>query len=327
MKKWLLKHIKKQKKEELNQEHLDEGSMQKKEIMRVNSTFFLKITDELRLNNLELDEGSIMVLSSMLFMLNTNYYYRITEALPSLTKEKLIDKVLEQIVLYLRTTAKKVLRQEDIFSLIKNCYFIDPSVKQKILTEISPSITNIENNRVDYVITRNNDTANKEVLEERTEDDMAIEEFLDSTFDVYDDKAYEDIIGTIKQDKAINEEIDTENIKIDLKVIKQIVILAYEEFPKEMRSYFPNSTFLNLAVKLFVHVFFYANIYNIEIMGEQEILYSFIPLHFFDYNFKLKFLDAITKRLNLDSSMHPYRIKQAAKKAAKIIPFEQKSNN
>ena len=92
-------------------------------------------------------------LNKLLFLVNANYFDRITEYLPSLTREKLIDHIIKQAVIYYRNTDRRKFDETDAEKIISYCLLIKPELKKEISQEFKDSKVKL-GNMIDYAIER-----------------------------------------------------------------------------------------------------------------------------------------------------------------------------
>lgn len=249
----------------------------RKEINQKTTTFYKYILNSLEKNNIKATMGTLTSINNILHLINTNYYYKITKS-SHLSREELLEKVLDQIIKYLGRINPKELKETDIINIINNCYFISNDIKNPIIqalsTEIHPKKSPANNYPTDF----DNSNYYRALIEGITEKDNYLKEY-----------------GNIN------------NIEWDYNILGQVIsyILRYRSEIKR------NLEAVNYSDYYIISSYIY-NAMCYSIMNQeakityQSLLSTFKDWEDVDYKTKLKITTDIIEELNLTEIRRPY---------------------
>ncbi len=94
-----------------------------------------KLKETLVPRSLILEEETRENINQFLYLINSNYYYSIKESNPNLKREKLVDRVLSQIINYLERNNITNFDHKIAKKVLEKCDFISPNLKKEIIKE------------------------------------------------------------------------------------------------------------------------------------------------------------------------------------------------
>lgn len=276
--------------------------------------FYQEILDKCKTNNFIIDNNSNTAINQLLYLINANFYFAIRNSVPSLKRAELIDRVLDQIIFYLRDNNKKFSDLE-VDAILKNCYFINADIRKEIVKEFKKAKYWMLDH-YDYRILK------KQNQEQEIEEPI-IEHML-CQFNINDISYYQllvDILNNETNDEVFTKYGDFSHINWDLESLKTIMCIIVENFKRELNEGEEVFYHFNLVASFMYNAAVYANLNKKDNMGINEFIQTFKGWSFFDFDLKLKALDCIFKEMNLDYSMHPFRNNAPKKENKKLVKF------
>lgn len=283
------------------------------------SCFYQEINSKDKLANLP--SSSINNINQFLYMINENYYEDITNN-HDLRREEVIDKILDQIVIYVSRYGLYDFNANHAKEIIKGCIFINDNVKRDIIKEFKRSEYIFDGHKRYQVLSKNLDT-NKNpdlCIAELHEANNSTEHYL-KTFDVNDVKWYEFLL-------KCTSEIATEygspyNVEWDLESLCDIMSFMLNKFHSEFTEVKGEYYNADVVISFMYNAFVYTTLNNTGRVGINEIIQTFKAWDFFDnlFDLKLEVLDSIFEYFDLDYRMHPFRETKKSKKDNKILNF------
>lgn len=123
-------------------------------IGELTASFFEEICDAENQNGIRLSFDNKNNLNQFIYMINSNYYDRIALNLPSITRELLVEKIINLAFLYLKETGKNDFTHKDVSKILEGCYYIKDDLKKEIIKEFRKSRAKIGDKYI-YQIVRN----------------------------------------------------------------------------------------------------------------------------------------------------------------------------
>ena len=289
------------------------------------SCFYREIRSKEHLRDINSDAVNNM--SQFLCMINANYYDEINSLLTTkLSREALIDKVLDQIDLYVSKYGLASFTIIQVKDIINGCIFIDDELKKSIIKEYKNSAIHIGTRKV-YRILNKNINSKKDIdqsIKEMKEERHSTEHYM-KTFDVEDVKWYEYLLECASkvEENKYGSPYDVEWDLYALRDVMAFMLINFRTKLTEAKGEYFNS---EVVMSFMYNVFVYATVNNTGHVGINEIIQTFKNWDFFEglFNLKLEVLDAIFDHFDLDYSMHPYHNKKAKKNKGQVLSFPKK---
>lgn len=278
--------------------------------------YYQEIINKLSNNNVLLDHDSMTTINQFLYMININYYSLIKESIPRLRRDELINRILDQITLYLIKNNQQTFNDFDASEVIKKCFFIKEDIQNQIIKEFSSS-KYLMGNSIDYRILKNN-----EILVET-------EPLVDHNrcqFDITSIDEYK-LIVTILNQKVPTQYGDFSHLEWDYEILKEVMISIINNHSKELYELDNEFYHFDLVASFIYNAAIYAKLNKKSSVGINEIINTFKEWPYIPFSLKLSMLDTIFKELNLDYKSHPFRkTEHIEKKVLEFVPKTEKSN-
>ena len=270
-------------------------------------------------NNIYLPEHEKYCLNKLLYLINLNYFEKISKTLPSITREKLINHIIDQTVIYYKRTAKKTFDENDAKEIIDYCLLIKPEIKEEIISEFKSSKVKIANEK-DYAIAKHGSTTLYELglFEEFT---TKQEEQSGYNFDITSQNDLHTLIVGASDQEYYKQFGNAHELDWDMDFLKRILVLIAANYRQELIEYHNDYSNLALATSLITNSITYALVNNRSEVGQREILSSFKNWRYVPFTMQDKILTKLFEEDEIDYSLHPYRERKDPKatKGAKII--------
>lgn len=280
------------------------------------SVFFKEIESVLSKESLKLGEVNINIINDLIHLVNVNYY-KISDK-KTLEREELIERVILQATLYLEKTGKEELKDEDIAIIIRNCFFIEDSVKEEIIKEFKDSAVKFGSFTLHSIENRYFDTEKTQIETKNQK--------VNFFFDIENIEHYKMVVeGLTANETYLREYGNIDNIEWNYQALKDVFSIMVTKFQSELRKLEPKngySTF-NLAGSYFYNIMCYAVMNQKAEVDYQSMLATFKDWDYLPYMIKLKMASEIITELNLKDVKHPYLQKAKPTQKTKIIKFSK----
>lgn len=290
-------------------------------ISSLTANFLPEINKQLEQAKLEISEKQKHNINQFIYMINANYFDKIHEHLPSLTRENLIDNLIFQITCQIEIKGNKMFTADNIKELLECCYFIPRDLKEEINQEFKNSKTKISKGNYEYRIVRN------DLKEEKFEYvDLKQEQQKNRphTFDIKNIDDYHLILnGLLSHDEYYNQFGNPKDVNIDLEQVKEIMVIIADKFKKELIENDPEYRNLDLVASFINNLIIYSLVNDKENPNIKEILNTFKDWDYVPLDVKLDMIDEIFANKELDYSINPYRTKEK-EPVEKILKFPKK---
>lgn len=287
-----------------------------KEIRLGKNFFWNEIQIYANKNGITLDTQDLNTINQLLYMINENYYDIISKNI-RLTRDELVNKILEIIFLYIESHDKN-LDDDDIKNIINSIFFIDNDIKKKMFKEFIQGKCKIEE-RIDYRIISKN--VNR--------DSMFSNPYINTADDIvpffqYDDcREYEMLIKVFIDKEYFNKYGDASSIDWNIPLIRDIMSLIVVEFDKELKEEVENYSPIDFITSFIYNLGVYCLVNNRNDVGPYEIVNVFKNWNVVPFNLRLSIVNRIFEKYELDIANHPFEIKEIHHQDSqrKIIQF------
>lgn len=277
----------------------------------------------------DIDQDAISNINQFLCMINGNYFEEINDTLiTKLSREELVDKILEQIVIFASKHNLSSFTITEAESIINGCIFINDDIKKRIIKEYKQSAINIDGRKIYRILNKNFD-CNKsldESIGEMHQEKASTEHHL-KMFDVNEVSEYEFLLKCFDLVEE-NEYGNINEVEWDLQSLCDIMSFMLNTFhtklTKEKGEYYNSEVVMSFMYNVFV----YAQVNKTGKVGLNEIINTFKKWDFFEglFYLKLEILDAIFEEYKLDYSTHPYRNHKNKNPKNKLLSFPKNQN-
>lgn len=281
--------------------------------------FYYEIESKEELANL--DHGVYNNINKFLYMINENYYEEIASKY-NFRRDELIDKILDQIAIYVSKYGMYEFTLDEAKPIINGCIFIEDSLKKKMLKEFKQSEYHFNGRKHYRILSKNLDSKkNHDVcIAESNEERKSTDHYLRS-FDINAIEWYEFLLECAS--KSETEYGNVYNVEWDLECVRDIMAFMLTNFHFKFTEYKGEYYNVDVVISFMHNVFVYASVNNTGKIGINEMIQTFKHWNFFEgyFNLKLEVLDAIFENFDLDYNMHPYRETKKSKKENKVLSF------
>lgn len=287
-------------------------------INETTSVFWSDIDLKFESNNIYLPEHEKYCLNKLLYLINLNYFEKISKTLPTITREKLINHVIDQTVIYYKRTAKKTFDENDAKEIIDYCLLIKPEIKEEIISEFKSSKVKIANEK-DYAIAKHGNTILYELG--LFEEFSLKQEESGYNFDITSLNDLHTLIVAASEKEYYTQFGNAHELDWDMDFLKRVLVLIAANYRQELIEYHNDYSNLALASSLITNSITYALVNNRSEVGQREILSSFKNWRYIPFTMQDKILTKLFEEDEIDYSLHPYRERRDPKvtKSAKII--------
>lgn len=287
-------------------------------INETTSVFWSDIDLKFESNNIYLPEHEKYCLNKLLYLINLNYFEKISKTLPTITREKLINHVIDQTVIYYKRTAKKTFDENDAKEIIDYCLLIKPEIKEEIISEFKSSKVKIANEK-DYAIAKHGNTTLYELG--LFEEFSLKQEESGYNFDITSLNDLHTLIVAASEKEYYTQFGNAHELDWDMDFLKRVLVLIAANYRQELIEYHNDYSNLALASSLITNSITYALVNNRSEVGQREILSSFKNWRYIPFTMQDKILTKLFEEDEIDYSLHPYRERRDPKvtKGAKII--------
>lgn len=287
------------------------------------SVFLYDLELKFKEGNIELPESQMFCLNKLLYLVNLNYFDKIKEKVPSLTREKLISHIIDQTVIYYKRTNKKTFDENDAEEIIDYCLLIHPELKKEIIKEFKSSKVKIAN-EIDYAIEKNDTKSLVEI--------DAYESFLTSVqnntgynFDITSESDLNAIILLASNHENIRQYGNPDSLNWDMDFLNRVLTLIATNYRQELIEYHKDYSNLALATSFIINTITYALVNKKEEVGQREILNTFKNWRYIPFSMQDKILTKLFEEDGIDYSLHPYRERRdpSLVKKTKVIKLSE----
>lgn len=301
---------------------IGEFTKQDRIIDETTSLFLNELSLQLEANKIDLSGEDMISLNKLLFLVNANYFDRITEYLPSITREKLIDHIIKQAVIYYKNTDRRKFDETDAEKIISYCLLIKPEIKKEITQEFKDSKVKL-GNMIDYAIERKDKPYNEN-------DYLFVNRNLDSNdssgynFDITSESDLHTLIVSACDNEYYQEFGNPHALDWDMDFLKRILTLIAANHRQELIEIHPDYSNLSLASSFITNAITYALVNNRQEVGQRELLSTFKNWHYMPFSMQDEVLTKLFEEDGIDYSLHPYRVRKdpAYTKRAQIIQIK-----
>lgn len=301
---------------------LSEFQKQDRVIDEKTSLFLTEIALHLDNNSISLDGNGLIHINQFLFLVNVNYYDKISASLPSLTREKLIEHILKQIISYYKHFDRNDFDENDAKVILDHCIYISPELKKEIYQEFKDSKTKF-GNTVDYAIARKDIPNNIDSYEQLANE---IKQSKGANFDITNIEDYKTVIQAVCSNDKLEQYGNPYALDWDMDFLYRIMNLIATNYRQElvqMNEEFPN---IALVGNYVFNAIIYALVNNREEVGQREMLATFKNWTYLPFAVQDKVLTQLFEEDGIDYSLHPYRLRrdpaQDKSKVVKISDFK-----
>ena len=245
----------------------------------------------------EISYENAIVINQFLYLVNSHYYERIKKSIPSLSRVELIDKIIDQIVIYIDEKQDDTFNEIVARSVLERCFFIERSLIDEIIKEFTSGKLKIADDKF-YVV----GTADNVILEQ---DYYSNAEMFCRSFDVENLNMYETLMSLVKSHEQYKE-FENLDIDWDMEFIRDIMSFIVHRFKKEIMAYDESLYHLDIVISFLNNAYYYAAVNKIRYMDRYRIVNVFKDWILFPFELRRDMLDAIFTEFDLDYTLHPY---------------------
>ena len=297
---------------------MDDAFCGDRKITSTSSFFVQEILDVFEEKNKGIPHEEIMHINQFLYLINANYYDEIHKQFPSMDREDVIRKLVEQVSNYLNFSNRLAFDEKDAKKVLDYCIFINSDLKEQIFKEFKKSKVKLRDT-YDYQIIRKDTSTMADYIEKFNQEKDA------TWFDADDIEHYEAIIANYENQDYWQEEgyPSPKDLKWDIDFLRTIIKTIIRDHRQELRKTNPEYTNLNLAGHYIYNAMVYAILNNKKEVGQTELLNTFKNWDYMPFEMKIDTINTIFDENEISYEEHPLGIKakKEKKQPQKIITF------
>ncbi len=274
-------------------------------------------------------EDELMHINQFLYLINANYYDRIaqeiTEEVPNLTREKLVNLLIKLYVKHCARTNETKFDEKTAQELLSSCFIIPKGLGKEIYKEFKDSKRTFDGT-TDYLII-------SKVIEHNEEEYIAkliTPPKTRTSFDYHDWRFYRDIVASIEDsDYFIENDLgDPHGLAWDYHTLQGIVSTILDNHKEDIPPDEEADPAFSLVCSYIYDAMIYATVNNRHEVGRQELLNTFKNWTYLPFELRLDILDEYMVENHIDYSHHPFQISGPRKKAPfqKVITYNFNKN-
>lgn len=300
-----------------------EGEYEKDKIIgKTTTNFYSKVESMQKEFNISLSFNDFEQVNDFLYLINSNYYEKISNHNKKFGREELLDKVINQVGFYLMKTGQSSFTRKDVLNILNNCFFIKDEIKEEIYQEFILSEVSfgkwighgIKNCNVDIM---DDDTFLKEKKKELS---------LSPSFDIESIEDYKQIIqGIISADTYLRQFGDISQLEWDLESLQKISCIMLKNHRSEIVAYNNQLSNFDIVCSFIYNAMCYAVINDKTAVGVKQMLHTFKDWEYIPWNLRCTIVTDVIDNMNLDVVTPLYR--KEGKKKSKVISFNKVERN
>lgn len=293
-------------------------------INRMTSCFFNEIEAELIAKNIPITENLIYSINQFLYLINCNYYEKITPNKESFDREDLMNHVLSQISFYLVENNLTSFNPEIAQKVLETDFLVKPELKKEIYEEFTSS--RVTSKDYDGYHIKRNDTVADIYCYQILKNQEVGDKYMG--FDIDDGNDYYNIIKSLEQSKYFleNDLGDPRNLDWDIDFLRTIIKTIIRDHRQELKKTIPDFQAISLASSFIYNAMVYATVNNREQVHQEELINTFKNWTYLPFFTRKEIVDTLFEEQELSSIEHPFKTpaQQKTKTIQKIIPFPSK---
>lgn len=290
-------------------------------ITGITASFCKRILDSLEEFDIIVDNNTLASLNQFIYLINSNYYDRLSQIFPNLNRTEIIEKIINQISFSMMRNNLTTFDESNALTVLQSCFLIPNGLKDEIAREFKKSKV-IENGFIYYKIIRKDIPP---VLEEYQRLFDRVEKEHRGIFNPNYTADYWALISVIASQKQFIENGigDPKKLSWDVSTLKDVLNIIIK---KCHEAHIYNEKYSNnlLAQHLAADAAIYALVNSKTVVDQEVILNTFKNCKYLPFYLKLDVIDEIMLNNNIDYSKHPLKLKRPRTKALrKIIEFKK----
>lgn len=303
---------------------VDDKYQENKKIGKTTTNFDFKLEAMQNEFNISLEHNDFDQINDFLYLINANYYDKITKIIPQYCREEIIDKVVNQIGLYLEEKNKSSFTRDDVLNILNSCYFIKDDLKKEIYQEFISSEVSFAGGWIGHGIkNRNVDILDEDAFFEQKKYEASVE----IGFDIESVDDYKKIIqGIIAADDYLKKFGDVSELDWDLEALKDFLCILLKDHRSDLITYDSNMSIFDIACSYIYNAMCYAVVNEKNGVGLEEMLHTLKSWEKIPFQLRCDVATDVVEQMDLDYSMHPF-YQNPVKSKAKIISFDKFRNS
>lgn len=297
---------------------LGEDCYEKDQVVTQKTTnFYKKVETMLKKNNYELVPESTDFVNDLLYLINANYYQEVEKYLPYLKREQLLDKVMDQVGNYLEKTHKTKLTNNDIVTILNNCFFLTEPLKEEIAKEYVESTVKFGSHIEHSIKNRTVDTLDIDTYKQEKEQEV----LPTAIFDIEDIDHYQIMIqGIIASDKYLPNFGDISSLTWDMESLQNIICIMAKDHRRQLLEVKDEYCNFDLAASFIHNAMCYGIMNHKSEIGPKELLATFREWDYIPFELRATIASDIIEKQALEADLHPF-YKSKPKEKTKVIPL------
>ncbi len=291
-------------------------------INKMTSVFLLELGEELQKEKVKASDEELMTMNQMLYLINANYYDRITQDQKKLNREELVRRVAYAIATYKKETGE-VVSHKNFSKILERCFFIKPTIQEEISKEFTKSKRFIKKGLYHYEIKRN------DMSPYLTDYQNAYNESPKSVvphFDMSNMRQYQNIAYNISQGEYINTIGNPNALEWDYRFLMRLMNMIEKKFRRRLVEANEYHSSFAMVYEFMANAMVYALANNKTKIGVSEMINTFKFWDYVPFEIQLDILDLLFTECHIDYQYHPYKI-SGPRHRQKVLKFPKVENN
>lgn len=287
-------------------------------IGKTTTNFYSKIEKMQKEFNVSLTFNDFEQVNDFLYLINSNYYEKISNHNKKFGREELLDKVINQVGFYLMKAGKSSFTRKDVLNILNNCFFIKDNIGDEIYQEYISSEVSFGKWIGHGIENRNVDIMDEEAfLKEKKKELPSFSKFdIDSC-----DDCKKIIQGIVSIDTYLGQFGDISQLEWNLEALQGFFGIMLKDHRGELFAFNSELSNFDFATSFIYNAMCYAVVNNKTEVGAKEMLHTLKNWEYIPWQLRLDIASDAMDKMDLDEEMLFY--KKKSKNKSKIISFDQ----
>jgi len=256
--------------------------------------------------DLMVDSDTKNNINQLLYLINSNYYVQVKENFPNLSREDLIERVLWNLVSYLKENNKIVFSHKEVKRFLDRCSFFDDNMKKAVVKEYKNGKFKFKGKIIYTVCPDNNKNKYNNIGKEVVGEDSDF-------FDLDNEFSYRIVIDRVAKSDHCKRYGVASKLIWDIDSLKTMMQIIFNDFGDKLQKDKDKIIDLDLITSFVISTTIYSLANKKEKVGIEEMVNTFKTWDYMPYSLKLEALNCVVEKMNLTDVKHPYVYKSKIK--------------
>lgn len=301
----------------------EEMQVKDKTIGRFTTNFLFKLKEIEPKTKFSSTDELYFQINDFLYLINSNYYETISKVFSNMSREELIDKIINQIKIYLEKNQLEELSSEDFAAILSHCYFIKDDIKKQIAKEFKDSEFFMAGRICHDIKNHHEDILNQEGYQSKWKEELSETYNFDITSEDHLSYIIQGILSV--DDYLVNQTTNLASITWDMEALKTVLTLIGVEHRTDLISKKQDISSFDLAGSYIYNTLCYAALNHRESIGPIELLRTLKEWEYLPFLLRNQIATELISTWNLDIKSNPF-YKTYQQKPTKIYSLSDYQN-